>query len=203
MTFPNIRSEIIHRRTYSRPLNEEGTLFESLEETTDRIISHQKWLWERQLGRELNSEEFKELDELYDLFVNLKASPSGRTRWLGGTKVAKSREASQFNCSFVVAQSPVDFIDSFWLLLQGCGVGFKPKAGVLRGFHRPVTISYVESDASLEMDQRQQETTRIDEGDGHYRLIIGDSAEGWARSIGKLLTLPSQCRSLTLDFTNI
>ena len=107
------------------------------------------------------------------------------------------------NCSFVVAQSPVDFVDSFWLLLQGCGVGFKPKAGVLRGFHRPVTISYVESDASLEINQRQQETTRIDEGGGHYRLIIGDSAEGWARSIGKLLTLPSQCRSLTLDFTNI
>ena len=504
MTFPNVRSEIIHRRTYARPLNEDGTLFESLEGTTDRIISHQQWLWERAQGHPLNNAQLDELEQLHDLFLTLKASPSGRTRWLGGTEVARKREASQFNplamntqfitasgvrdfydmaegekvtvmthegkwryatahragtrkmvriglkgagnrqneqfvdssvdhtwilsdqsrveardlkvgdllvktpgggfydwdydeaptdeqlywaygfvygdgaiarsgnsvtsrvrlcgkkaqyldrftnlgfehsfppscdedpfvytgkylktlpelsddlrmhkaflhgylaadgvkkvarqgvrylgitttnaetaqyieefapacglyiwemsedsretnygeyngtkfnfsrdnagmswkvtsleeipdepcwcltvqdeahsfmlasgiptgnCSFVVTQSPVDFVDAFWLLLQGCGVGFKPKAGVLRGFHKPVVVSYIEADETLE--NRQQETTLVEQGDGHYRLVIGDSAEAWARSIGKLLTLPSQCRSLTLDFSNI
>ena len=337
MTFPNVRSEIIHRRTYARPLNEDGTLFESLEGTTDRIISHQQWLWERAQGHPLNNAQLDELEQLHDLFLTLKASPSGRTRWLGGTEVARKREASQFNplamdtqfitaegvrdfhdmaegekvtvmthegywryatahragtrkmvriglkgagnrqneqfvdssvdhtwilsdqsrveardlkvgdllvktpggvswkvtsleeiddapcwcltvqdeahsfmlangvptgnCSFVVTQSPVDFVDAFWLLLQGCGVGFKPKAGVLRGFHKSVVVSYIEADDTLE--NRQQETTLVEQGDGHYRLVIGDSAEAWARSIGKLLTLPSQCRSLTLDFSNI
>ena len=34
MSFKDARAEIVHRRTYSRPLNEEIGLFETLEETT-------------------------------------------------------------------------------------------------------------------------------------------------------------------------
>ena len=43
------RAEVITRRTYNRPLNEEGTLFETWEQTVDRVINHQQWLWERAL----------------------------------------------------------------------------------------------------------------------------------------------------------
>ena len=43
------RAQIITRRTYCRPLNEEGTKFETWEMVIDRVIRHQKWLWERAL----------------------------------------------------------------------------------------------------------------------------------------------------------
>ena len=202
MSFKDTRSEIVHRRTYSRPIDEEAGVFETLEQTTDRIIEHQQWLWERALGRELNSEELNELDELWDIFYNLEASPSGRTRWLGGTDVAKTREASQFNCSFNPVRTPSDVVDGFWLLLQGCGVGFKPETGILRGFHKPVKITVKRSQrltkggcevtSLLELPQK-----------GHYKLVVGDSAEAWAKSIGKLLTLPADATTLQLDFSNI
>ena len=59
---PSTRAEIITRRTYARP-KEDGT-FETWEETVNRVIEHQKWLWERAAKRELNHAELSELDEL-------------------------------------------------------------------------------------------------------------------------------------------
>lgn len=201
MSFKDARAEIVHRRTYSRPLNEEIGLFETLEETTDRIIEHQQWLWERALGRSLNDNELNELDELYEIFFKLEASPSGRTRWLGGTDVAKRREASQFNCSFNIVRTPSDVVDAFWLLLQGCGVGFKGEVGVLRGFHRPVSV---EVKRSARLTKGGRETNQFHSPvKGDYILSVGDSAESWARSVGKLLTIPSDCEKLLIDLSEI
>jgi len=202
MSFQDTRSEIVHRRTYSRPLDEERGIFETLEQTTDRIIQHQQWLWERALGRDLNTDELNELDDLYDIFYKLEASPSGRTRWLGGTDIAKTREASQFNCSFNTISTPSDVVDSFWLLLQGCGVGFKPSVGVLRGFHKPVTVNI---QRSQRLTKGGRDTTKLFglPQKGHYTLSVGDSAEAWAKSIGKLLTLPADATNLKIDFSEI
>ena len=44
MSFRDTRGEIVHRRTYSRPLDEEKGIFETLEQTTDRIIEHQAFM---------------------------------------------------------------------------------------------------------------------------------------------------------------
>ena len=43
------RAEIVTRRTYNRPTNAEGTEFETWDETINRVIEHQRWLWERAL----------------------------------------------------------------------------------------------------------------------------------------------------------
>jgi len=201
MSFKDTRAEIVHRRTYSRPKNDEGTQFETLAEVTDRIIKHQEWLWERALGRPLNSEELGELDDLWEVFFNLEASPAGRTRWLGGTDVARTREASQFNCSFNTVRTPSDVVDGFWLLLQGCGVGFKPETGVLRGFHKSIEVQI---NRSARLTKGGRETNEFSSPvKGEYVLSIGDSAESWARSVGKLLTLPADCTKLQLDFSEI
>ena len=34
------RASVVTRRTYNRPLNEEGTVFETWEQTVDRVIEH-------------------------------------------------------------------------------------------------------------------------------------------------------------------
>ena len=120
----SFRSDFLIRRTYNRPLNEEGTVFETFEQTIDRVINHQRWLWERAQERQLNASQEEELNDLRQLMLDRKVLMSGRTLWLGGTEVAKRREASQFNCSFTNVETVYDVVDVLWLLMQGCGVGW-------------------------------------------------------------------------------
>ena len=100
MNEPSTRARVVTRRTYNRPKDETGTVFETWEETVDRVINHPRWLWERAKGGLLTKAERGELHELHQLLLDRKATVSGRTLWLGGTKIAQTREASQFNCSF-------------------------------------------------------------------------------------------------------
>lgn len=198
------RANMVTRRTYNRPLNDEGTVFETWEQTVDRVIGHQKWLWERAKGLELNEDEVSELDDLRELMVERKATVSGRTLWLGGTDVAKKREASQFNCSFGKSETVHDIVDQFWLLLQGCGVGFEPVRGTLNGFAKPVDIEIIRSRRTDKGFPDNQERTFTDEeGLKVTHIKIGDSAEAWAKSAGKILALKSPIDKLILDFSEI
>ena len=196
---PDTRAQVITRRTYNRPLNKEGTEFESWGQTIDRVVSHQRWLWERAKGGELNQLENHELEELRELFMKRIGLTSGRTLWLGGTDVAKHREASQFNCSFARVETIHNVVDGFWLLLQGCGVGFEPITGNLNGFTKPVKIETVRS---------TRDSRGYDNNNEHYvgdswRLEVGDSAEAWAKSVGKLLAMKKPVKKIILDFTQI
>ena len=198
------RAEIITRRTYCRPLNDEGTEFETWEEVIDRVIRHQRWLWERALTHnilpnmplhdvtedltewvELTLEQEQELEELRQLMLERKALPSGRTLWLGGTDIAKKREASMFNCSHSEIETMYDVVDVFWLLLQGCGIGASPKVGTLNGFRKVIpNIQVIRSTRTTKGGRQTNEETFID---GVWTISIGDSAEAWAKSVGKLL----------------
>jgi len=113
------RGEVVMRRTYARPLNEEGTEMESWQDVIKRVKEHQRWLWERAKGSKLNKNENAELDRLEELMLQKKVLSSGRTLWLGGTDIAKTRESSQFNCSFTNVETIYDVVDVLWLLLQG------------------------------------------------------------------------------------
>lgn len=208
------RAQIIERRTYLRPLDEHGTVFETAEQSWQRVINHQRWLWERAQGRNLSNAQEKELAELYELFMARKVTVSGRTRWLGGTEVAKAREASQFNCSFAEVQTVHDVVDTLWLLLQGCGVGFKANLGVLNGFTAPIEkLDIIRSAKQIKKDAdgrnisdpslkgRQNNVERY-EGDTWY-ISVGDSAEAWAKFFGKLLAGKKRVKKLVVDFSEI
>lgn len=198
------RANVITRRTYNRPLNDEGTVFETWEQTIDRVIGHQKWLWERAKKSDLDMEELAELEELRDLMVSRKATVSGRTLWLGGTDVSKQREASQFNCSFGRSETVHDVVDAFWLLLQGCGVGFEPVRGTLNGFVKECEVQIIRSTRTDKgFPDNQEHIYRDDEGNTICHIKIGDSAEAWAKSAGKILALKEPVDKLILDFTEI
>lgn len=199
MTF-STRAQVVTRRTYNRPLDPAGTQFETWEQTIDRVIDHQRWLWVRAKdGVALTARENQELADLRDLYLKRIACPSGRTLWLGGTDVARRREASQFNCSFGQIQTVHDVVDAFWLLLQGCGVGFEPIVGTLNGFSRPTEVTIKRSTRSNRGFEHNKEYTQ---GDVHI-IEVGDSAEAWAKSIGKLLAYKGKASRLVLDFTQI
>lgn len=206
---PSFRAQILTRRTYNRPLNDAGTVFESWEQTIDRVIEHQKWLWRRALGRPLNKGQEAELTELRTLLLGRKVGVAGRTLWLGGTDVAKKREASQFNCSFTHVETVNDVVDCLWLLLQGCGVGFSPITGTLSGFTKPIhEIEIIRSTRTLEQfeaGERGREHN-IETWDGEtktWTISVGDSAEAWAKSVGKLLAGKHAAEKLVLDFSQI
>ena len=199
------RANVVTRRTYNRP-KEDGT-FETWEETVDRVIEHQQWLWERAKANTLDMSEIVELDKLRTLMLERKATVSGRTLWLGGTNVAKTREASQFNCSFGRIETVHDIVDAMWLLLQGCGVGFEPVVGTLNGFAKKVNVRIVRSAKVLGEAKGcpdNQSWRSVDEvGKKTYHLKIGDSAEAWAKSAGKLFAMKDAVDVLILDFSEV
>ena len=199
---PSVRAEIITRRTYNRPLDDEGIVFETWEQTVARVIDHQRWLWERAQGFELKGWQEEELLKLEQLMLERKLTTSGRTLWLGGTKVAQTREASQFNCSFTEVETVYDVVDVLWLLLQGAGVGFKPVVGTLTGFMKPIpTITSIRSTRGKDEKGKEENEEWIE--DGVWTIKVGDSAEAWAKSIGKLLAGKYDVTKLVFDFSEI
>ena len=197
------RAQVITRRTYNRPTSEDGRQFESWEDTVARVIDHQAWLWERAVGRELNDKEYEELYDLQDLMLERKVLTSGRTLWLGGTPVAKTREASQFNCSFTNVETVYDVVDVLWLLLQGCGVGFKPIVGTLNGFAKPIKNIRVVRSTRTDKGGREHNVETWDAESRTWTLSVGDSAEAWAKSIGKLMAGKYPADTLVLDFSQL
>jgi ribonucleoside-triphosphate reductase len=200
---PSTRAQVITRRTYNRPISDDGKQFESWQETVARVIDHQQWLWERAVDRDLNDQEYAELYDLEQLMLDRKVSMSGRTLWLGGTNVAKSREASQFNCSFTHVETIYDVVDVLWLLLQGCGVGFKPIVGTLNGFSKPIkNIRVIRSERTAK-GGNEHNTETWDAETKTWAIQVGDSAEAWAKSIGKLLAGKYPADTLVLDFSQL
>lgn len=197
------RAQVITRRTYNRPTSDDGKQFETWAETVARVIDHQEWLWQRAVGRDLNDLEYGELYDLEQLMLDRKVSMSGRTLWLGGTNVAKMREASQFNCSFTNVETVYDVVDVLWLLLQGCGVGFKPVVGTLNGFAKPIKNIRVVRSERTQKGGLEHNVETWDSETKTWTIQVGDSAEAWAKSIGKLLAGKYPANTLVLDFSQL
>lgn len=203
MNTPSTRAQVITRRTYNRPTSDDGKEFETWQETVARVIDHQEWLWQRAVGRDLNDVEYAELYDLEQLMLDRKVLMSGRTLWLGGTNVAKTREASQFNCSFTHVETVYDVVDCLWLLLQGCGVGFKPIVGTLNGFAKPIKNIKVVRSTRTEKGGNENNVEKWDAETKTWTIQVGDSAEAWAKSIGKLLAGKYPADTLVLDFSQL
>ncbi len=200
---PSIRAQFTERRTYLRPLDEDGKLFETPNQALDRVIGHQRWLWEQQLGRELRSAEEIELGELRHLISERKVSMSGRVKWMGGTSIIKERASAAFNCSFTKVQTPADLVDVFWLLLQGCGVGFKPVTGLLTGL--PGTIKSFEIVPSTRAEKGGMDENEywVDWETSTWYIKIGDSAMAWAKALGKLLGDKPRVQKLVISLEEL
>lgn len=210
MSEMSARALAVFQRTYSRPKGD-GT-HETFHETVDRVINHHKWLWSRAAGLLdpkddepclPNEDAEAELDQLRQLMYDRKVLPSGRSMWLGGTGIARSRELSQFACSGSIVKTVYDVVDNAWLLLNGCGIGVKPEMGVLNGFARPIkTIEVVRSERSIEDGPSLEDhnTETWDAKSRTWTIRVGDSGEAWAKAIGKLVAGKYPAEKLVLDF---
>lgn len=197
------RADVVIRRTYARPKDVEETSFESWEEICERVRLHQQWLWERAKGSPLTISESLELESFKQLMLERKVSVSGRTLWLGGTDIAKRREASQFNCSFTEVETVYDVVDVLWLLMQGCGVGFKPIIGTLNGFFKPIKNIKVIRTSRTNKGGNENNEEIWDNESRTWTIRVGDSAEAWSKSIGKLLAGKYPATTLVLDYSQL
>lgn len=203
MTRPTSRAMATSLRTYHRPVQEGSTILESWEQVVDRVIHHQRWLWERAISRELNGRETHELEELRQLILGRYVMPAGRTLWLGGTELSRKRESCMFNCSFTHVETVYDVVDCLWLLLQGCGVGFKPITGTLNGFRRPLQEIQVIRSRRVDKGGIPHNVESYDPSSATWTIKVGDSAIAWAKALGKLVAGKFPAKVLVLDFSEI
>ncbi|NGX41912.1 MAG: Adenosylcobalamin-dependent ribonucleoside-triphosphate reductase [Chlamydiae bacterium] len=203
MAKPTARAMGTALRTYHRPVKEGETTLESWDHVVERVISHQRWLWERALGRTLNQRENSELEECSQLILDRRMAPAGRTLWLGGTKLSQKRESSMFNCSFTHVETVYDVVDVLWLLLQGCGVGFKPVTGTLNGFRRPLQDITVVRSQRTGKGGVENNLETFDPETQTWTVKVGDSAIAWAKAVGKLVAGKFPAKALVLDFSEI
>lgn len=198
---PSFRAKLVARRTYQRPTSDDG--FETWNDVAARVVAHQRWLWERAKKTTLNVDEENELRVLGWLIENRAAFMAGRTLWLGGTEVARRREAAMLNCTYATAHTVHDVVDLYWLLLQGAGTGFQPMRGALSGFLRHHTVEIIRSTRTrgdgLVGRPDNHETVR----GGVWRISVGDSAEAWAKLVGKILAGKYDASTLVIDFREV
>lgn len=169
-------------RTYSR--RTKAGLRETWDEVCDRTIQGLI-----DLGK-LRPEEVATLEEMQR---NLKALPSGRWLWVGGTDwIAKPKNFSgAYNCTSTNLQDWSAFGLMMDLAMMGCGTGaiIEPKyINQLPPIRNHLNVTVRGEIGSTPKQQRREYTeTHIE---GHSVTIhVGDSREGWVKSYQTLLEL--------------
>ena len=203
MTNPTARAKATAFRTYHRPVKDGGTVMETWQQVVERVISHQRWLWERARGKKLGIKEKGELDRLKALILSRKVMPAGRTLWLGGTEISRTRESSMFNCSYTNVETAYDIVDILWLLLQGCGVGFKPVPGTLTGFRYPLEEIEVVRSQRTDKGGSEINIETFDENTKIWEIVVGDCATAWAKAVGKIVAGRYPARKLILNLSEL
>ena len=198
---PTTRSKIIFRRTYNR-IKDDGT-YETFQETINRCIEHQRFLWERQINKKLDITQEYELTQLKNILTSGQAMLAGRTMWLGGTELSKKLDITQFNCSFIQIRNVFNLVDAYWCLLNGVGVGFEAITGSLFGFccDKDIVIETIPSTRLTKGNKFNFEEYR--DYNRTWFLRIGDSAVAWTKAIGKLITMKTKVEKIILDFSQI
>lgn len=141
--FPNLLSEFIYVRTYSRWLDAEGRR-ETWDETVDRYIQF--------LSEDRPEVPKRILEAARKAIYNLQVLPSMRALWSAG-ETARRDNTTLYNCSFVPLDSLRAFAEALQVLMCGTGVGFSverkfvgqlPVVAAITG----ETVSYVIEDST-------------------------------------------------------
>lgn len=156
-------SYAVYKRTYARPVYEDGVLVRSEEwwETVRRVVDGAE-----QIGAGLTE---SESERLYDHIFNLRGCVSGRALWQMGTdNVRRLGAESLTNCWFVNLASIEDFGWLFERLMLGGGVGFS-----------------VRESGKLGKVQASGVIHLPDAKDADF--IVPDKREGWAELLKRVL----------------
>lgn len=84
-----------------------------------------------------------------------------------------------------------------------CGVGFKPIVGTLNGFSKPIKNIKVIRSTRTEKGGNEHNVETWNPETKTWTIQVGDSAEAWAKSIGKLMAGKYPADTLVLDFSQL
>ncbi len=172
--------EFVYYRTYSRYLQKEKRR-EYWWETVRRAVEYNCSL--------VPNVSKVEAEQLYHNIFYLKQFLSGRTLYTGGTEASKIYPSSNFNCASLVIKDIEAFHDMFYLLMLGCGVGFRvlpEDVEQLPEFNTHVKIVHMPYE---EEEHKFEETGVLNKGDGIHEIVIGDSKNGWCSALKNTLDL--------------
>jgi ribonucleotide reductase class II len=143
----------------------------------------------------------KEADILERMERNLKALPSGRWLWVGGTDWLTKPEnfSGAYNCTSTNLEDWNAFGLMMDLAMMGCGTGvvLEPKyINQLPPIRNRLNVVLQGTIGSTPHSERREKT--LVEIDGHcVTIYVGDSRQGWVQSYQSLLELSSDERFST------
>ena len=190
-------------RTYSRRSGNPDTPRESWIQVCDRTL---KGLI--QLGK-LTTEE---ADLIRRMQRQIKALPSGRWLWVGGTEWLENPE--NFNGAYNCTSTNVVDWQAFGLMMNlammGCGTGAVLETHYIEqlpAIRNRLTVELVGAIGNTPAEQRRDETDVIREGN-HVTLKVGDSRKGWVKSYQTVLELSTDESfdgdiAVTVDLSNV
>jgi ribonucleoside-diphosphate reductase alpha chain/ribonucleoside-triphosphate reductase len=198
--FPHQMSEIIYYRTYSRFLKEKMRR-ENWWETTRRSVEY---------NTTIMPTEKSEAIKLFDLIYNLKGFLSGRTTYSGNTIISRNFPMSNFNCSFQVTDKLDAFWEGFYVLLLGCGYGFRVFEEDIEKLPKFRTnIMLVNQDyKSIKKGGRKEHSELAFSSDNIAIITVGDSKLGWVKAMEfylRLLTDPMyfSVDTIAINYDNV
>lgn len=209
--------DFVYLRTYSRYLNEKKrreNWFETVLRTTEYNIDLGINFKKKNGIPIVMEEEAREAELLFDNLFNLRTFPSGRTLYMGGTEIVKSYPLSNYNCSFTMIESFDDFIDVFYLLMVGAGVGIRLDRELIAKMDKVRTIKLKDKydpDIRKYTPKEYMENTKLEideKSKSKVILKVGDSKEGWCDALKiyfKIITSREylNINELTIDYSYV
>lgn len=206
--------EFVYLRTYSRYLPElkrRETWFETVLRTVEYNIELE-YNFRNKNGLAANNLT-KEAELLFDNLFNLRTFTSGRTLYMGGTDIVKEYPLSNYNCCFTTVDKFHDFVDIFYLLMVGSGVGVRIDKNDIAKLPEIRNIKLINSynpNLREEFDKSEIEDTTFNV---HWKyndalIIVGDSKEGWCKALNiyfDLITNPEyrNVRKIVIDYSYV
>lgn len=140
--FPNLLSEFVYTRTYSRWLSEKGRR-ETWPETVDRYVDY--IFQGRNIPEDLPG-------KIRSQIFSFGVLPSMRSLWCAGPAMDRDNVCG-YNCSFLPLDNLRAFSEALYILMQGTGVGFSVERQFTENLPR------IEEPTGLSIDYIVQDST--------------------------------------------
>lgn len=180
-------------RTYSRFIPELGRRETYLEAVARSVDANVSMIYK--VKPELTDKEFKqyqkEAEKLFDNIFNTRQFLSGRLFWVGGTKNTELYPSSVYNCSFTKIETYKDFTEVMYLLMLGCGVGYRIFDEDVEKIEEFRVVPTYHSDYNAVKKENRLEMTEVEFFGDTATIKVGDSKQGWCMALEKYFELIS------------
>jgi ribonucleotide reductase, class II len=142
----------------------------------------------------------------------VKAMPSGRWLWVGGSAWLEQPQnfSGAYNCTSTNVCDWAAFALMMDLAMMGCGTGgiLEPNLiGNLPAIKNQLTVTTISEIGKIPIANRQELST-VEIGGNHATIRVGDSRQGWVNSYKILLELSTDDRfdgdvQVSIDLSNV